>query len=39
MINQTFEDFYRINFVEYLNELAESPLKIFTTLLDVIIFF
>lgn len=37
MINQTFEDFYRINFVEYLNELAESPLKIFTTLLDVII--
>lgn len=37
MINQTFEDFYRINFVEYLNELAGSPLKIFTTLLDAII--
>ena len=37
MINQTFEDFYRINFVEYLNELAGNPLKIFTTLLDVII--
>lgn len=37
MINQTFEDFYRINFVEYLNELTGSPLKIFTTLLDAII--
>ncbi len=37
MMNQTFEDFYRINFVEYLNELTGSPLKIFTTLLDSII--
>lgn len=37
MLNQTFEKLYQINFVKYLGEIVGSPLKAFTTILDVII--
>lgn len=37
MLNQTFENFYEINFAEFLNQLFGSPLKVFTTVLDAII--
>lgn len=37
MLSQTFENFYQINFVEYFNQIMESPLKIFTSVLDIVI--
>ncbi len=39
MINQTFEQLYQIDFVKYLSEVVGSPLKVFTTVLDIIIVF
>lgn len=37
MLSQTFENFYQINLVEYFNQIMGNPLKIFTSVLDVVI--
>lgn len=37
MLSQTFENFYQINFTEFVNQLFSSPLKIITTVIDAII--
>lgn len=37
MLNQTLEDFYQINFTDFINQLFGSPLKVCITFLDVII--
>lgn len=37
MLSQTFENFYQINFVEYFNQIMVNPVKMFTSVLDIVI--
>lgn len=37
MLNQTFENLYQINFVDYLSRLTENPFRIVTTVFDILI--